>query len=512
MRKIAVIIMIVGMLFNRVSVRALEPVDPYILTTAINALPVDKLSCQVLIQEQNQLEEDEHEDKGQMVALQEQLTQLEVAYQELNQRIQSLEQDEEYSIEAATRSLEAVIEQLYQNYMAQDAAFAALSEEEQLAKIQADDTVVEWQQFLEKIKQEQQEAIAERERIEADYKQLVYQLDQQTSQAETIKETSDQLNQCLLYAYSVPSFPIEAIFLNPETPTLAEYLAQLDIYLQKLVPYPYRKVSFDNIHQAFAKRLSKEALEASLYGKQNIVIDPIAVEQYSYEKELSILDVEIMAHLAQRDMLHSLNEDKYQQAYEAILQLKEAQFSYFTALNPQVWSVIKQSLAKYLNERQLWDEASILQMQQLHARYQLKLVVFNDVNRQWQPVENESGYLASHQQLSLQESEMTTLDATVTTLETITTKDNLAYLKEKLAAKQEKAKDSTLPRPSDTTKTLATSDKNKKTGNIKLPSTGEQQQATFIALILLCLGSVLLLITRIKKRNQRETLDKIELD
>ncbi|MBK0348796.1 LPXTG cell wall anchor domain-containing protein [Aerococcaceae bacterium zg-ZJ1578] len=500
-------------------VQAVPVVEPYILTTSINMQPVEKHDCLILLQ--NQVSEVEKEEIiPQATQLKERLTELEANYQALNQQIHEIQSEGDESIDAAMNEIEKVIEQLYQQYLTSDEQFNQLDETQQLALIEQDEVYVEWQKYLKQLTDKQNELIANREQIETEYQQIVYQLEEETTQSEQVHANSEQLNQCLMYPYSVPQFAMESLFLNAEEPSLNAYLAQLDLYLQKLVPYAYRKLEFERIHQAFQRCLSAEALEQALYGKQHIVIDPLALQQYSYAKELSSFDVDIVANLAQRSYLNDKDSIKYLESYHELLNLKEMQFQYFYAINEAVWEQVKQQLVDYLNAGHHTSEAAINAIKQLHQRYQIKLGLYNENQGVW-IVSNpaETGYIEEFFGKELAEVEPVIEETTpeeITTsqaVDTTTSGDKLVYLKEKLAQQTKQPNSKSLPKPSGKVGNKKENTSiNLPSKNVKLPTTGEQQQAMSFALIILVIGAVLLLINRIKKRKVKEDIEKIELD
>lgn len=512
MRKIILLISLMS-LFPK-SVLANEISEPYILTSAINAIPVTKEDCISLIQNQY----NQQEEPNQLNDYQNRANELEAEYQSVNELIDRLQSDADYSIEQATNGLNTVIEEVYQYYSENDANFLSLDENAQLLLIQEDETVIAWQQYLDQIVTEQNEAIAKRDAIESEYQQLLYQIENETPLLEQSNDFSEQLNQCLLYPYSVEKLSSESYMLN-QNAVFSEYLVQVDQILQKLVPYAYRKVSFEDIYQLYNKRLDEIALREALYGKENIVIDEWAMQQYSYERELNVFDIEIVSNLAQKTFLNNQNDTMYKESYLSMLKLKESQFHYFVALNISVWERLKQEIADYLNRYQLIDESSIKAVQQLHNKNQVKLVIYDTTNQLWRPVSNElSGYLEEFQLREFQISELpieeTTLE--ITTIEQTTTKNNLDFLKEKLSNQsttQVTKEKPNLSLPNAKKKTTS-DDSNKKgiSSSIKLPSTGEQRQLMTIALILLLIGVILLWVSQKKKRKHQEFLDEIDLE
>ncbi|MBD3948229.1 hypothetical protein I4Q36_06255 [Tuanshanicoccus lijuaniae] len=525
MRKRMIISSLTSLIIVTPIVQAVPVVEPYILTTAINTQPVEKHDCLLLLQNQtNEVEQEETTPPS--AQLKEQLSELEAKYQSLNQQIHAIQSEGEESIDATQKEIEKVIEQLYQQYMESDEQFNELDETQQLEKIEQDNVYIEWQQYLKQLIDKQNELIASRDQIESEYQQIIYQLEEETTQSEHVHEKSEQLNQCLLYPYTVPQFAMESLFLNAEEPSLTAYLAQLDQYLQKLVPYAYRKLEFERIYQSYQRRLTAEALDQALYGKQQIVIDSLALQQYSYAKELSTFDVDVVANLAQQMFLKDKDGVKYLASYHELLNLKETQFQYFYAINEQVWEQVKQQLVSYLNAGQHTSEEAISLIRQLHQRYQVKLALYNDHQGIWVASNpKESGYIDEYFGKDLSEAqplEAETTQTETTTLAEFTTSqgnqttvsgDKLAYLKEKLAQQNKKPTGKNLPKPNgNLTKKKDNSSISMPSKNVKLPSTGEQQQATHIALIILAIGAVLLLINCVKKRKAKEEIEKIELD
>lgn len=517
--------------------------EPYVLTSSIIQEPVAKEDCLALIQGQYLESSNSSQSQTLLDQYQQEMTSLEAEYEELVETLHNLTSNPETSIPHAENQLAEIIELVYSEYL-QDPEFALLDQEQQLLQVQENSSVLEWQTFIDHLYDQQNLIIARQQEIESQVQTLLFQIEEVNQDIEEANDHSPQLNQCLLYSYSVPRMPMEHLVLDNQTQPLSAYLVSLDTYMKQLVPYAYQKLRFDQIHKAFTKQLEGQALEEALYGKANVEIDDYGLNLYSYAKEFTLLDLEIMANKAQYKYLENKDEAQYGMAYLKLLDLKESQFSYFTNLNPEIWQVIRQSLADYLNTHGLVDQASIDAVSNFHQKYQVKLVLYDDQSQHWSvydggdsgyyrwaasqaidhslqdPIVNENATLSTTEQdqSSISDANQTTVDSSGDQTVQDQATNNLDYLKEQLVNRNNKSLGTNKPAqglPSTNSK-KTTKDNNTPTtpnkGNLKLPSTGEKQGLMTIAFLILLLGVLVLFINTRIRRKKRDKIEQIELD
>lgn len=530
-----------------------EPVQPYRVTTQINHQPVDQAACSILLKKTDSLSQ---ATPGNEVSLQSEagenrLAEINARVQAINEEIAYIESDSPDSIAQATLTLEELVEDLYQSYLAADESFTQLPAEEQLALIGQEPVLLEWQAYLESLNQMVNQLVNERVTLETEAQEIKYQSELIESEAQLQESSLAQFNQCQLYAYSAHIMNVDHLMLNQENSSLSQYLVQIDQYLQQLVPLAYQKVSFEDIHQLYNRRLTQEQIALILNGKENMVVDAHALDQYSYAKELSLFDVELLASMALWQLNQHNAPQSYLESYQAILQLKEKQLAYFYDLNAPVFEKIKSDLAQYLNQHQHIDDEAVSQMQALHQRYQLKLVLYDPVSISWSPVAGaQSVYLDYYSNLNLaplEEGEVPILEeetaeeertseadsasylmppliedeseSQTLIVDNLDTNDNLAYLKDKLAQQKPlSSQTDSLIKPDssnisaglkDETADKASEDKKDKA---KLPSTGEQRFYMWLTGGLMTLGLGLLAFNRYLKYRQRKNSQPVELD
>lgn len=371
---------------TKFGVQAVEVSEPYQLITQWEGESISQETCQLLIQEQYQQVDNTSELNRLITDYQSTLAELETAFNTLTNDIESLENNEDYSITQATQGLNQVIEATYQNLQSTDASFIDLTEAEQMTLVEADPTVIEWQDYLQAIIQQQNETIASRSMVETQYQETLYLLEAAQSQLAENQIADQQLNQCLLYAYSVPKINSDSFLADNQMSSLTEYLANLDIFLSQLVPYPYYQLRFEDIFQQFSQVLTLDQITKTLNFKGNIQLDETLKNQYQYQEELSLNEVIRFTSVAQNKVYQTQNNEEYALSYQEILLIKEAQFIYFSQINASAWQTIKENLANYLNTQGYISEEAIALVRQLHQKYQVKLVTFDDATQNWYPV------------------------------------------------------------------------------------------------------------------------------
>lgn len=597
---------------NAVAAQAVELAEPYQLITQWEGDVINQENCQILIQNQFNQSDNMSELNQLITDYQTTLSELEIEFNRLTSEIESLENNENYSITQATNTLNEVIEGTYLMLQTTEPEFNNLTEAEQLSLVEMDQNVIDWQQYLEGIIQQQNEVIASRSMVETQYHETLYLLEVAQNQLAENQIADQQLNQCLLYAYSVPKLNAESFLMDHQMSSLTEYLATLDFYLSQLVPYPYYQLRFEDIYQQFTQILTLEEITQILNLKGNIQLDDDLKNAYQYREELSLNDVVRFVSIAQNDVYQRQTSEDYLMRYQELLLIKEAQFIYFSQINANAWQLIKDNLANFLNSQGYVSDDAIALVRQLNQKYQVKLVTFNEATQTWQPVEALSTcYLAEYYYRDIdwhmlsEEETTSTIEIEETNVNTdvsnnedtkedeaphhvvdissyqeshslpkplsgsrysanrstktqqvpSTTKssnntDTLDNIKAKLATnqktndnKQSNNKSNTSTEQSNNLSSQKKTQSNKnpsskknsnnqsseteasktngqqestsksnKNQTVHLPTTGEQQRAMTWALILLMLGAILILISTIYKRKQRQKLDEIDLD
>lgn len=593
-----------------VAAQAVELAEPYQLITQWEGDVINQENCQILIQNQFNQSDNMSELNQLITDYQTTLSELEIEFNRLTSEIESLENNENYSITQATNTLNEVIEGTYLTLQTTEPEFNNLTEAEQLSLVEMDQNVIDWQQYLEGIIQQQNEVIASRSMVETQYHETLYLLEVAQNQLAENQIADQQLNQCLLYAYSIPKLNAESFLMDHQMSSLTEYLATLDFYLSQLVPYPYYQLRFEDIYQQFTQILTLEEITQTLNLKGNIQLDDDLKNSYQYREELSLNDVVRFVSIAQNDIYQRQTSEDYLMRYQELLLIKEAQFIYFSQINANAWQLIKDNLASFLNSQGYVSDDAIALVRQLNQKYQVKLVTFDEATQTWHPVEALStGYLAEYyyrdidwhtrgeeETTSTIKIEETNVNTDVSNIEDTkedeapnhvvdsssyqesyslpkplsgsrysanrstntqqvpsTTKssnntDTLDNIKAKLATNQKtndnkqsnnKSNTSTEQSNNQSSQKKTQSNKNqssKKNSNnqsseteasktngqqestsnknqtVQLPTTGEQQRVMTWALILLMLGAILILISTIYKRRQRQKLDEIDLD
>lgn len=431
--------------------------------------------------------------------------------------------------------------------------------------LEANGEVQEWKATIAEIERQLNAVVAQRDQLEKQHQQLVYELETQTSQLEQDKEAHAQLNQCLLYPYSAQREELGQLLINTQVTDLKDLLINLDVYLQRMVPMAYRKVQFAEIAKLFNTARSSETIEEQLYGKPVIKLDDNGREYYTYARELNSWDIEILANLALRDYFDSKDLDQLYAQYHEVLAIKEGQYAYFYAINAEVFEQMKQLLVEYLNTHEMWDGDTVAQLKSFHERYQMKLAIFDEGNQQWLVAPGkESGYYQTYAMQDLvQESVKESIESLPETkeepaeqvspsrLDTLkarmkrsssnsidsakslskpkqdkasdesktsesSSRDKAklkAKLRESSSSKSEpssKTKRSELPSTESASKAKSAKDESKQ--GITLPSTGEQAIILWGAIALLIMGACILALDAYLRYKKRKALQKIKLD
>lgn len=467
---------------------------------------------------------------------------LDLAYQELNAEIYQLENEGETSLASAQAQMDVLLEELYDWYWHNDENFPNLHPDEQLQLIEQDEQVQSWQTYLQEIEQLIHERVAERDIIKKDYDQAVYEYENLLS--EPLDETSpfdSEYNQCLLYPYSVEHIPAEQILIDQDTLPLENYLVQIDQYLSKLVPQAYHQVRFEDIYASYQRAVAQTADEELIpYEGESAYLTDEAIEKLSFKEKLTLTDVEKQAQRAAKLYQGNRQIELVEDAFLQLIEVKEKQFAYFYEINAASFGKIQDHLVNYLNEHQLNDDASIQQVQQLHRRYQMKLVFLNEdgswrVNDSYgsgfsEDMSGKDFSLTDDADLALEEvgpkGESGDLDEIAASLgeedDDFISKPqarHLDYLKNRLNRPKERTDIKDLPKPKnkDTLAAMASDSsdssqpKGQGKGSISLPDTGETRIFTYLGLGIIIIGCILLLVNLRLRRKERETKDDIDL-
>ncbi|MDO4431669.1 MAG: hypothetical protein Q4B80_00005 [Aerococcaceae bacterium] len=518
---------------------------PYVLTQSINNIPVAKENCVILIREAKQKQ---HEQDDMIERLSEELDTTVESYNQLNEAISKIESgNDENSMPYAVAQYEKVIEEIFQQLTSENADFIHLSQEEQIEQIQQNQAVQEWQTYISELEIVLNDKIAQRDALKIQHQQLLYDIETLQSQ----NEPSTELNQCLLYPYSTTHLLSSEAAINPSMAQLSDVFVELDRVLQQIVPLAYRQLTFDKIYSEFSEEKGADNVYHRLEGKQHAELDENGKLYYTYAHELSAKDIELLGDLSLRYYFENENGDEHIEHYHDVLAMKEGQFLYFSAINDELFTEMKQLLCDYLNQNGLFDETTVEQVRSFHQRYQLKLVYFD--GEQWYPVSNnETGYLdtMAAQPLFLAmtdeieteaepESEVAESHLAASSLLNSLKKEKnkqdessqqssnekLSQLKDKLQPKaaensskpsQSLPKASLAKKPSEKSSEKSTqAPKQKQKENkkgVSLPSTGEQRLWWWIAVIMLGLGVLLLIGNGYLRYKQRQKLRQIHLD
>lgn len=537
------------------TVMASSAPEPYQVTMNLIQEPVSQEACILLLTTGN-TEAETNTVSDQILSNEDRMTALQERYQVINEEIARLESGNENSLASAQANLDLVIEEVYQAYTKDQSDFASLSAEQQLALVSQDSQVIEWQSYIDSLHGILQDYLVERSQIEQEYQTLSYDNDNLSETIDRQSQSQAQVNQCQLYPYSAKVLPLDQLMVNHQANSLSEYLLSVDRYLQILVPTAYRKVRFEDIYQIYNKTLSVDQLKTLLQGKESIQLDQTAFDQYQYAKEMSLFDIELLAGQAQLSYYQTGKETLYHEAYENIINLKEAQLNYFYSLNSVAFQELKVGLADYLNRNLYTDDASIEAVKSIHDRYQLKLVVFDDQNQVWSIVEGNQSFFSQtylEKKFKLSESVEETENSTQSdfgansprdkredqenefkantsefllsqweeshnqTPMTDESHDKLDYLKDKLAKNKTTSDHSSpgkLAKPAgketkkNNTEVPKASKASPKAG---LPSTGEQNRYFWYSLILFLIGLSLIIYNRYKKyKKAKKWLNPLE--
>ena len=531
----------IGMLFNLLSQQIMVPIqaseggieapEPYMVSKFITMVPLDRDYSIQLIQDAFNYQSTSEQNLSEQESIIHQLTVIAEEYERINQEIAQTESGEQDSLTAANAELEYVIEVLYEQAIYDYEGFSEMSAEDQFLLISENESVLEWQQYINDLTAYLNELIVYQADLEGQYSQLEYDLEimQQEVGSEYIDE--QELNQSLLYPYSEDYLSPDTILLNQET-TLDDFHMQLNSYLDQIVPDAYRKVSFDQIYEIFKLQIDPSQLEAITVSKTPIQLDADTLHYYSYAHELSLQDIETVAQFGLDDFY--LNEDmaQYLSIYQDVIQTKEDQFSYFKSINQGAFDLLQSQWVTYLNQGALVDAGTFEKVQNLQNKYQVKLVFFDDASNTWVAnTTGTSGYFDEYFSKTFDELEYGGKGQVVDDLDfEEVTDDNiieetdqekpsmLNSIKDKLVDQpQTTSSKSSLPKPSTTPKLeknpkASSSSSDKETKASSLPSTGESNWVTYLAVGLGVVGGLLLIYNRYLRYQEQKKYRETKLD
>ncbi|MGX7106882.1 hypothetical protein ACWOBE_03680 [Hutsoniella sourekii] len=530
---------LLGSLFSQ-PVQAISPVTPYVLAREIQVEESNAQACAIYLRGEEAVptivDQSNQQSQEQIRSA---LEEKQALFEALNQEIVALESQGEHSLANVAEQVEHVIEEVYMHYFDTDPDFPSYSQEAQYQLVSQHESVQEWQAYHEELRQELESLLAQRNEVEAEYNELNYQWSQIQEQQQANSQHQAALNQCALYPYTSDYLAVDQILIDQDTLPLSAYLIQIDKYLAQLVPPAYSKVKFSDIERIYDKYLQQADTFQVPADKQNVQVDPQAYQKYQMVKELNLIEVETLAiyHLAQ----YQANSDlqAYTRAYNQLIETKEAQFQTFYQINAESFELLKEKLADYLNQQALTDSETIGQIAQLHNRYQVKLVLYDEASGQWQMSGESSGYVNDYRgpiqadRVQAQEqvpqpeipaednsahlSSEIELDSELPERNQLN--NHLAAIKDRLGNRRSPSKSKNLPKPSYSIKSLDSSSEvsSDETGppnkqNSGLPDTGEQRRYLMIAVIPLVIGLGLLGHQLWTKYQRRKAWKEMDLD
>lgn len=316
--------------------------------------------------------------------------------------------------------------------------------------------------------------------------------------------------------------PVDQVIWPDEVEDLKQLIVELDQILHKLVPQPYTQIKFRHIPEVFQHVLEEGQGISNKFGFR---LDEQGYELYSYAQELSLADIEQLAQHAYQVYSNTGSEDEFLNAHQLVIDIKEAQYQYIYALNAEAFDKVQEILVTYLNKYQLTEDTYIQQIQTLQDKYQIKFVLFDEVNWLAQDL-STSGFKELHQNLSLLEADIDTemdfmfLDYWRDEPLPSHSKESLSAIKQELnPSSRFKKGNRSLTRPpkqakKDVEKIEAESnqDKKKSNKNIHLPDTGEMRRYSWLAIATLIPGLVLLGNHLVRKYKEKKKIDDIPFD
>ncbi|WP_028125722.1 hypothetical protein [Eremococcus coleocola] len=507
---------------------------PYRLIQHVQEKAIDKDYCLNFFNQKRENVYQDNQASSEIETLETEITNLANQHNEITLAIEDLEQNPDYSRQAAQAGLDHTLETVYDELSQEQTGFLELDASSQEKYLVQDSRVQEWQTYLSEVQAEIDYLVHQQKLIEDDYNQALYRLEELESQSSYINQEQSENNACELYAYSVPFKLDEQIIFDTNNGSLEDILVNLDQIMQALVPKAYSKVSFQQIYEIFNLFMSQEELDKILKGKELIRLDQNAYHEYSYARELSLSDIENLAHFAQRYYLDDQDDHRYNQAYHEIIQLKEDQFHYFFQINREVFIKIQEILLKYLNANNLDQEKSLQAIQTFQSKYQIKLVFYDDQTSHWvandfkstgfydeyinrviegKVITNEQSSSADHS--STQENPQEINDDKSSNKRSVRNQQ-LQAIKDKLSSheanKPSKAKTLAGSNNNKAKKSPKKEDKSASKSSLKLPDTGESRAAYLIAITFVVIGVIILIPDLIQRYRHKKNIEHLHLD
>lgn len=514
--------------------------DPYILTEDISHNIPEKDECLKNLTQAppytSEKDQQTYED------LQEDIDVLYDHFEKLNEEIRLLEEGELDSITYAEQRMKTAIDDLFTFYVENDDEFSNLSQEKQMQILMEDKVLIEWQQYLENIQQAIAEKVQERDQVESEIQQLSYDISLlQDSANREMNELDTIYESCLILPYSTEKMDINHIYF--ENTQFSEVMVELDTYLQNLVPKAYRHIKYQHILDVFIEQINQK--EETLLQKNPLVFDKEALKKYQFSKELVLKDIQNLAQQALYQYYDNESIPQYVQYFHDVIQTKHQQFSYFYQINNDGFEYLKQLLCDTLNMNQWISDNHIEHIKSIQEKYQVKLVLFNSENRQWQPVDTgKNGFESIYNQYDF-ESILTDVDQANKDQSLLSQTNPQQKANDQRDSNEKKTKEPKEQKTEDKAPSIANnlSDKminhmkesrvknleppkkhivnhekspkksKKKTHpskdkNMTLPTTGERKHITYIAIILLLIGLLLTFYNIYKNRKEKETRRK----
>lgn len=499
---------------------------PYRLTQHIQEKAIDKDYCLNFFNQKRENVYQDNQASSEIKTLETEITNLVNQHNEITLAIEDLEQNPDYSRQAAQAGLDHILETVYDELSQEQTGFLELDASSQEKYLVQDSRVQEWQTYLSEVQAEIDYLVHQQKLIEDEYNQAIYRLEELENQSSYINQEQSENNACELYAYSVPFKLDERIIFDTNNGSLEDILVNLDQTMQAIVPKAYSKVSFQQIYEIFNLFMSQEELDKILKGKELIRLDQNAYYEYSYARELSLSDIESLAHFAQRYYLDDQDDHRYNQAYHEIIQLKEDQFHYFFQINREVFIKIQEILLQYLNSNNLDQEKSLQAIQTFQSKYQIKLVFYDDQTSQWvandftstgfydeyinrviegKVIANEESGSTDHS--STQENPQEINDDESSNKRSVRNQQ-LQAIKDKLSShesnKPSKAKTLADSNNNKAKKSPKKEDKSASKSSLKLPDTGESRAAYLIAITFVVIGVIILIPDLIQRYRHKK--------
>lgn len=510
---------------------AQEAPQPYIYAEELPQAALSRDQCLKALTERTiEMESNTQET---LARLEEELNQAYQAFELLNQEIADLESGEDQSLQQGQEGLKEMINEVYAQYQTEYEGFNDLTEDQQMDLILQEEGILEWQTYLEDIELAIQTKVSQRDQVEKSIEKYQYDLEHlYDSEETTSRDTSHVYDACKVLPYSVDMIPPQDIFF--ESQTIEDIIVETNHYMQELIPKAYQSVSYRQILDEFIDKLNHP--DDLITGKNPIRLDPDTLTTYTFAKTLSQHELQSFSQQALLQYFEDQSVGNYLQNFHHMIDAKHQQFQYFYAINHDSFEKLKQSLCQIMNDHQWVSDTDIAHIKALHESYQVKLIIFDPQQKQWQPVEEGSnGYEEEYQDYDFESilsqvrddnPKPTKLsDTSPNKKSAVSDKDSHSKgkdLADKLMTRRDASRVKNLeppkghkvsPHSSKTKSNPHDKDKSKKEGAMKLPTTGEKRRWTYLAIGLLVIGLGLFLYNLYQERQEKsDRLKKMHKD